>query len=319
MSNLPGIRPTDMHLKRRQLLKAALVASLTHSLLQAAQDKKSMTFGFSTYGMKGIATETAVQILSDIGFNGVELAVWEGWDAAPESVNSERRKRIRGALREHGIRLSALMENLKPSADAGEQKKTGDRLKAVAGLAHDLSPDDPPVIETTLGGNQWKNSKHLFVERMAVWSEIAEQTKTVIAIKPHRSNAMSRPEEAVWLLKQLDEPKWLRMVYDYSHFDRRDMTLEDTIKTSLPYTSFVAIKDTAEVDGQVRFALPGDSGRIDYTKLLTMLKEGGYTGDVNCEVSGQIWNVKGYDPIATARKCYANLAPAFKLAGLSLK
>ncbi|MDP6111425.1 MAG: TIM barrel protein, partial [Planctomycetota bacterium] len=278
-----------------------------------------MIFGFSTYGMKGIATEKALPILSEIGFNAVELAVWEGWDASPDNMNGERRNTIRDLSKDHGIRISTLMENLKPSTDPDEQKKTADRLKTVAALAHELSPDDPPVIETTLGGNRWQDVKQLFVDRLPDWARIAEETETIIAIKPHRGNAMSRPEETVWLLRQLGEPKWLRMVYDYSHFDQRDMTLEETLRTSLPYISFVAIKDTEKVDGNIRFALPGDSGRIDYHKLLTMLKEGGYTGDVNCEVSAQISGLEGYDPIAAAKKCYANIAPAFEKAGIAIK
>ena len=106
------------------------------------------------------------------------------------------------------------------------------------------------------------------------------------------------------------------MCYDYSHYDFRGMTLEDTIKIALPYTAHIAIKDAIEVDGRVRFVNPGLGGRIDYARLIRLFHAGGYRGDVCCEVSGQVWNVKGYDPVASAKQCYRSIAPAFKKAGV---
>jgi hypothetical protein len=58
--------------------------------------------------------------------------------------------------------------------------------------------------------------------------------------------------------------------------------------------------------------LPGESGLIDYRKLIWDAFELGYRGDINVEVSGQVWGQRGYDPIAAALKSYRNLAPAFK-------
>ena len=75
-----------------------------------------MIFGFSTYGMKGIATEKALPILSEIGFNAVELAVWEGWDASPDNMNGERRNTIRDLSKDHGIRIDHLLLS-PPAAD----------------------------------------------------------------------------------------------------------------------------------------------------------------------------------------------------------
>ena len=85
---------------------------------------------------------------------------------------------------------------------------------------------------------------------------------------------------------------------------------------ALPFTAFVAIKDTVMVDGKARFVLPGASGQVDYPQLLKLLRAGGYRGDVNCEISGMVSKQKGYDPIATAEQCYANIAPAFAKAGI---
>jgi sugar phosphate isomerase/epimerase len=72
----------------------------------------------------------------------------------------------------------------------------------------------------------------MFVDRLGQWAELAEETGSVISIKPHRGGAMSRPSQAVWIFKQLGNPRWLRMVYDFSHYIFRDMQLEETIRLS---------------------------------------------------------------------------------------
>ena len=119
------------------------------------------------------------------------------------------------------------------------------------------------------------------------------------------------------MIETLGKPKWLRMAYDFSHYAHRDMTLVDTIETALPFTSFVAVKDTVMVGGKARFVLPGESGQVDYPRMLKLFHAGGYRGDINCEISGMVSNQKGYDPIATAERCYANIAPAFMKAGIN--
>lgn len=286
------------------------------ALYGAASRPGRMTLGFSSYGMQSMTTEDAIMALAKIGYDAVELNIWPGWDADAAKLSPGRARSIGKLLQHWNIRLSALMENLKIEKDPAKHDAVLDRLRRAAGLAHALAPDAPPLVETTLGGGNWEEVKALCQSRLADWAEIGRETKTVMTIKPHRFGAMSRPEHAVEIIKALGAPKWLRMAYDFSHYAHRDMTIADTVKTALPFTSFVAIKDTVMVDGKARFVLPGESGQIDYPLLLKLLHEGGYRGDVNCEISGMVSKQKGYDPIATAEQCYANIAPAFVKAGI---
>ncbi len=50
-------------------------------------------------------------------------------------------------------------------------------------------------------------------------------------------------------------------------------------------------------------------------KYFTALKQHGYTGPVAVEVSGQIFNKPGYDPVAAAKQCHSVLAGALAKAG----
>ncbi len=308
---------------RRQFLRSAALATVGLAVggkaaiaPAAAATKSRMTLGFSTYGMRGMKTEDAIMALAKIGYDAVELNIWPGRDLDAAKVSSKRAKAI-GKLAEHwSIKPTALMENLKIEQDAKKHAAVLDRLRRAAEMAHQIAPDSPPLIETTLGGGEWDKVKGLYQDRLADWAEVGREARTVMTIKPHRFGAMNRPAHAIELIKGLGSPKRLRMAYDFSHYEHRDMKLEATIKEALPFTAFVAIKDTVMVGGKARFVLPGESGEIDYVRLLKLFHQGGYRGDINCEISGMVSGRKGYDPIQAAQTSYANIAPAFAKAGI---
>ncbi len=275
-----------------------------------------MTLGFSTYGMKGMKTEDAIATLARIGYDAVELNVWPGRDLDPAKLSAGRAREIAALLKRSNLQATALMENLKVEPEAAKHTQVLERLRRAADLSHRLSPEAPPLIETTLGGGDWDKVKGLYQERLADWAETGRETRTVMTIKPHRFGAMNRPAHAIELIEALGRPRWLKMAYDFSHYIHRDMTMEATIAEALPHTAFVAIKDTVMVDGKARFVLPGESDLIDYAELLRLFHKGGYRGDINCEISGMVSGRKDYDPVATARTCHANIAPAFSKAGI---
>ena len=115
-------------------------------------------------------------------------------------------------------------------------------------------------------------------------------------------------------MEQVRSP-WIKLGYDFSHFQHRDLTIEGTLRTLLPHTRFVHVKDTRMEAGRAQFVLPGDGG-IDYVELLRRLREGNYAGCVTVEVSGMVQNQSGYDPLAAARRSYQNVIPAYERAGL---
>lgn len=294
---------------RRQFLQALPGLAAVPAL---AAPSEAMTFGFSLYGMKTLKTEPALRQLAAIGFDSVELCLSPGWDAEPDNLSPARRKSIRALLANTRLRLTALMENLKLN---GAQKANHERLKKAAALGSALAPEGQPLVETIMGGGQWDAVKNEFRDHLGGWAEVAAQEKLLLAVKPHRFGAVNRPEQALWLLEQVQSP-WVKLTYDYSHFAHRGMTLEGTLRSLLPHTRFIHVKDTVLRNGRARFVLPGASGQIDYVRLLKLAAAGGYRGDICCEVSGQVFGQKGYDPVQAAKACHANLAPAFKRAGI---
>lgn len=281
-----------------------------------AKPGKGCTLSIGTYSMKSLPLEKAIETIAGLGYDGIEIAVGPGFDGEPGKMPPERRQEVRRLLAEKRLKLTALMENLPPTTDDGQHQRDLERLRRVLELADDLAPDRPPLVQTVLGPGSWDQKKNLFRDRLADWLAVAGKARIVLAIKPHRGGAMSRPEEAVWLIQQLKEPPWLRMVYDYSHYAFRDMPLEETVRTALPVTAHIAVKDAVQKGGRVEFLLPGESGTFDYARLLKLFHEGGYRGDVCCEVSSMVWSKPGYDPVTSARTCYQNMARAFEQAGI---
>ena len=302
---------------RRKFLEIPAVSAGACLLLRphsadAPAHRASLTFGFSLYGMRRLSLDDALEACRRTGYDAVELAVMTDWPADPRRLSMDDRRRLRERLREFKLELPALMENLPLDVDEAGHRTQLDRLKAAAELGHDLCPDRPPLVETIVGGKngQWEELRGRFAERLRDWAMIAEQVKTVFCIKPHRFGAMNTPVHAVGLVEQVDSP-WVKLAYDYSHFQHRDMPVAETLRAMMPHIRFVHVKDTVVENGQARFVLPGDGG-VDYVALLEQLKAVGYRGCVCVEVSGMVQNRPDYDPIAAARRSYANLAPAFE-------
>ncbi|TWU02233.1 sugar phosphate isomerase/epimerase family protein [Stieleria varia] len=305
-------------LSRRAMIGTGVafgVLASGNTIAAVAETDASCTLGFSTYGMKSLTSEQAIAELDRIGYDAVELAVRTDYDADSAMLSQERRKALRMQLADSHLKLTSLMEHVYPT-DAKSQEIAVERLKLAGQVAHDLSPDAPPLIQTVLGGGEFETVKNQLRDRLGQWVRLADAAEVVIAIKPHRGGVVSKPSEAVWLIEQLGKPSRLRMVYDYSHYAYRDLPMDETIRVALPHTAHIAVKDAVQEGDRVVFRLPGESDAIDFPALIRQFHAGGYRGDINCEVSGMVSGKPGYDPIAAAETCYKNMSRAFHQSGV---
>jgi sugar phosphate isomerase/epimerase len=271
---------------------------------------------FSLYGMRSLKLHEALQACADVGYDGVELDASAGQAGDPGKLSAGDRRDVRTQLRDLGLSLPGLMENLTLLADDAQHRRNLDRLKSVGELGHELSPDAPPVVETILGGRpeRWDEDKQKMAAALEDWARAAEAAKTVVAIKAHVGGALHTPEGAKWLLERV-ESRWIRLNYDYSHFQLRGFELVKSLELLLDRTAFIHVKDNKGRLGDFQFLLPGE-GDIHYAAYFAFLKKGGYRGAVCVEVSGQIFGKPGYDPLVAAKTSYANLSPILEKAGL---
>lgn len=311
-----NVAPTS----RRRFLATALGTAaglVLPSTTRASATRGAMTLGFTLYGAKGVSLERFLPRLKSLGFDSVELCVAPGWGYEPEACSPQRRKEIAAQLDGAGLGLPCLMEHVGLEGDAAGQKTVCQRLARAAEMGHALAPQAPPVVESTMGGKPqaWGQVRNQFRDALGAWATVARQSQTVIAVKPHRFNAVNLPENAVWLVNQVASP-WIKLVYDFGHFVFRGMTLEKSLDTMLPQTAFVHMHDTVEDKGTVQFVMPGESRQIDYVALFRRLDQAGYRGCACCEVSSMVFKKPGYDPFTAAEICARNMTSALRQAGL---
>jgi sugar phosphate isomerase/epimerase len=277
---------------------------LASPVLRAAAGTIGLNTG--TYGMKALKIADALRAISEIGYDGVEICLMSGWP-------TDDPREIRRILDGTGLALPSLMDSL---SMPGKRDFNIERLKLAIALAHEISPRKLPVIETVLGGKSadWDQTRERIAGELHEWAKLAEDGGITICFKPHADQAVDMPDRALWLLKQVNSPH-IRIIYDYSHFYVQGLSLEESLRPLLPYTSYIAVKDSAGDRTKHQFLLPGD-GKTDYVAYLRLLKELGYSGFVGIEITSQIHSKPGYEPIPTARLCYQRLAPAFEKAGV---
>jgi sugar phosphate isomerase/epimerase len=279
---------------------------------------RTIGLGFSLYGMKALTIRAALQALAEIGYDCIELPVMPDWPGDSSQLSAAARRELRGLLAERALRLTALMENLPAVGDDAQQRTNLERLKRAAELAHDVQREKaaPPLIETILGGKagEFEAVKERLVERLGEWTSVLADAQVVLTIKAHVGNSTQRPEQLLWLLDKIASP-WLKAAYDYSHFQLQNLDLPQTLDKLLPKSAFIHVKDTEHSQGKRGFLLPGE-GTIDYVQMFRLLRASPYRGDVVVEVSSQVSNKPGYEPLAAASKCYNHLAEAFAKAGL---
>ena len=301
------------HSTRRQLLQSLAAAAV----LQGSVPRIGLCTG--TYGMKTLAPREALELIANIGYDGVEISLLPGWPTDPVVFDNAARANLKKVLQQTRLALPSLLESLPLSPAAGQHQANLERLRRAAQMAHDLAPDKPPIVETVLGlkREDWDASKTRMAAELADWATVARQNDITLAIKPHAGQAMCSPERALWILRQVNSPS-LRVIYDYSHMFIEGFELESSLRQLFPYTVFIALKDGLKNAPGHEFLLPGD-GATDYKSYFQLLRRLNYQGYVGVEVSALIFRQPGYDPEAAARRSYTNLAPVMTATGVRPK
>lgn len=297
---------------RRGFLKSSFAAGLALPTIANSAAAKIVApaprqFGFSLYGMKGVSLDDAVQICTEIGYGGIELALLPGFPTEPTSFSKDDRKQFRDGTK---LEVCGLMENLVAVTSEAEHRRNLDRIARAAELAHDVHACK--VLETTLGGKpaDWPNVRDPMIERLGDWAETARRHDLSVAIKPHVSGAVHRPEAAAELLEAVNSPR-LGAAFDYSHYQVQGLPLEASVAALSGRILFAHVKDGRRVDGKVQFLLPGE-GDTDYVRLFQCLASADYRGWLTVEVSNQISSRSDYDPRVAAQRSYDHLISCLK-------
>ena len=275
-----------------------------------------MKIAYGTYGMPSTPAAEAVPSVAQLGYDGIEIACGPAFPTHPDKLDASARRSMREQLADLGLEVPALMLQINFIADDPQvHQQNLAAFKQAAQFGHDLGLDEP-IITFTMGGQtaKYQEQRDEFVHRLADYADAAGQAGCVAAVEPHVGGSIDRPDRAVWLIEAVDSPR-VRLNFDISHFDLIGLGIHECVSAMVPYSVHTHVKDGHMVDGKVQFLLPGQ-GDFDYVAYLRAMDAAGWTGHITVEISGQIWNAPGYDPIAAAAESYAALNNAFKLAGL---
>lgn len=306
---------TTNRVPRRAFLTTT-AGTLAMTCLATGQTPRSEvpSLGFSLYGMKSLPLEVALKTCAEIGYSHVEMALNVGYVTEPTTFTAQSRQTAAAMLTHLKLGLPCLMVMLSLTADDKAHASALELIATASELGRELVPERPPILETILAGSpaKWNEQKRGMADRLRDWAVAAEKAKTVIAIKAHVGSAVNSPERLLWLLDEVKSPA-IEVAYDYSHFELQNIDMEESMKLLLPRTKFIHVKDSQGEAAKFQFVLPGQ-GRTDYVKYFSLLRQHAYAGPVCVEVSGQVFNKPGYDPVTAARQCYETLSVAMKKA-----
>lgn len=306
---------------RRDFLGVLTAGALVPSLVGCARAAEPLTaqpivgLSIGTYGMKDLTTLEALRLIRETGYDGVQVALLPGWATDPAKLLADDRRTLRQQLTDSGLALPSMLDHIPLLGTAEAKTKSLDRLKRAVELGNDLVPGRPPYLDTILGGKKaaWENISQEMVDQLRTWVPVLESSNTTLTFKPHAGDAVQSPERALWLVKAVDSPR-IRITFDYSHYHVEGFQLEDSLRQLIPMAPVIVVKDSAGPADKPTFLLPGD-GTTDYLAYFRLLRQLGYAGFVNIEVSSMVHRKPGYQPVPTVRLCYERLAPLLAQAG----
>ncbi|MSV31595.1 MAG: sugar phosphate isomerase/epimerase [Bryobacterales bacterium] len=266
------------------------------AIFAALAAQPSWPFAFSFKGYLNWPLERAFALTAQLGYTGVELF-------EPAKLNP---KEVRELSRKHKLPIISIMEDLKLT---GDEAKNLQQLESSLKLAKEIGR---PIVETVVGAKpeDWPAIRPQFLARLKHWAQLAEKYKTAVAIKAHIGSALHLPEQAAGLCQQINS-NYLKINYDYSHFQLQKLPLEQTLKTALSHIAMIHIKDSTGAPPNHRFVLPGE-GTIDYTRYAALLRELSYTGPIVVEVSTHVLQQRNYNPETAARFVAGTVLPKFR-------
>jgi len=273
--------------------------------------------GYSTYALQMVDPFEAVDLISDTGYEAIEICMGEAWPTSPLKFSASQQRELASKIKDSGFDSPIFFGGIDVCAPHAERMQMFDLTKQKFQMANEIHFDDSPVLITTTAGHSappWDSGKEQIRDAFVSLADMAAENNAIIAIEPHAGTDFETPEKAAWMMAQTRHPN-LKLDLDISHFFVEGSEVRHSVNLTAPDAVMVHIKDGEKVDGKVRYCLPGD-GNIDIVEFLSSLRDNAVeTLPVFAEVSVQQSLAEGYSPEETAKFCFTALDSARKSLG----
>lgn len=261
--------------------------------------------------MKGLDVFETLPRVRDLGYAAMEICVRSGWSTEPDRFGEDSRRRLVSLFQELGFPPPPLMDDLSICAEPSDRAAMLERADRTFRMADDLNFNDQPAIVTTTLGHpepHWEDGKWKIRDAFLQVADLASNYNVIVAAEPHAGGEFETPEKAEWLMEHTRHDH-LKLNFDISHFVCQGIDLQHSFDLCVPYTVHTHVKDGYMENGNVRYQLPGD-GDMDLTAYMKAVSDAGLEIPVYVEVSRQLSMLAGYDPWATAERCFTALDDA---------
>ncbi|MEA3335098.1 MAG: sugar phosphate isomerase/epimerase family protein [Chloroflexota bacterium] len=232
------------------------------------------TNSYHTYGL-----DEALQGIAAAGFEYVELSAVDGYtEHVPIDATDEQIAEIKGKLDQLGLKVSAL---------SGHSDLTTAEGVVVGKKAIDLCTKlGVSLMNTAIGGHYSEDEdKDAFMGYVHELADYAAEQDVVIGLEVH-GDIMASGALSIPIIKEIGRDN-VGINYDTANcVFYADVQAVDDISATVPYLVHVHLKDSAGGKGVWNFPAVGE-GLVDFSGILNLLEEEGYTGPFSVEIEFQ--------------------------------
>ncbi|MBI4650614.1 sugar phosphate isomerase/epimerase [Candidatus Desantisbacteria bacterium] len=260
-----------------------------------------MKLGFFINAYRNFSIEYALESIKEQGYQGVEL--WaKGSQLSP--YDPERRlKEIENKIHDFGLTIygiSAHLDFVSPSERT--RKENIDKFLGCIQMAELFKVR---AVHTASGGLypeselSFHKQEEYFYHAMEIIGKEARSKNIIVALEPEPEKWLSRPEQVLEAIKNLNNPVF-RVLVDVGHCFGVGEEVQSYLEKVNSFLHLIHIDDVFRKDFPHRHLIPGE-GDINFVQLFTYLESINYDGWLSVEL-----NKHNDDP-----KTASNLAKIF--------
>ena len=256
----------------------------------------SLRYGYGTNGLTSHRLEDAVDLLADLGYDGIALTL-DHLHLDPFAADlAARTAALRRRLEHHGLAVVVetgarfLLDPRRkhePTLVSGERREVRvDYLHRAVEVAADLGAEALSFWSGTLPtGTDAATGWNRLTDGVAQVLALAERREVVCAFEPEPGMFVDTLDTLLELRRRLDDPERLRVTLDLGHVVCNEPRgLADTIHRSGDLIANVQVDDM--VPG-VHEHLEIGAGDVDFVEALGALRATGYAGLASLELPRQ--------------------------------